>query len=420
MSTATLTQLAIHGGPKAKTTPYTTGKRYLDNELAYLKDALEQNSLFYANPKAKWVKRACEMMKTYTGMPYAFMVTSGSAAVHLGLIAAGIGPGDEVILSPNTDTGTAMGIIEEGAVPVFADPEFTMQLSVDSIAKRITPRTKAVIVVHLAGEPAPIDKIVEFCHAKGIKVIEDCAQSWGAKLHGKPVGSFADAGCYSTNDYKHISTGDGGFIVVRDETTFRRVANYGDKHYDRLFGGSQYQQHHGVNYRVSELLGAVCVAQLEKVDQITSRQHDIGDRLRGLLKGLPGGRMAPQSEGAYSSYWWSMLLVDVEKMSVGRDELIKAIQAEGVGVDSSQRYDLVQFDLYKKRVVRPWLPEPLNQYPFTQPDGREYHYSIDDLPRQKQIMATGIRININTFYSDQDVDETAAGIWKVFEAYAKA
>ena len=100
------------------------------------------------------------MMKAYVGMPYAFFVTSGSAAVHLGVIAAGIGPGDEVIVSPNTDAGTALGIIEEGAVPIFADPEMTMQLSVESIAKKITPRTKAVVVVHLAGEPAPIDAIV--------------------------------------------------------------------------------------------------------------------------------------------------------------------------------------------------------------------------------------------------------------------
>src|ERR1041385_5124478 len=125
-----LSQLAIHGGSKAKTTPYGTGKRYLDNELKYLQDALESNVLFYGFPTSKWVKRACEMMQAYTGRPHVVACSSCSAAIHLGLIAAGVGRGDEVILTPNSDVGSVIGIIEEGAVPVFCDCEWNLQPSV--------------------------------------------------------------------------------------------------------------------------------------------------------------------------------------------------------------------------------------------------------------------------------------------------
>ncbi len=304
--TRTTEKLAIDGGAKAKTVPYGTSLRFTGNELAYLQQALEQRTLFYGH--GQMVRRACELMQQYTGMPHAVACTSGSASVHLGVIAAGIGPGDEVITTPNTDSGTALGIIEEGAVPVFCDCEWTLQPSVRTIAEKITERTTAVVVVHLAGHAAPIDEIVPFCHDRGIKVVEDCAQSWGTKLHGRQVGSFADTGCYSTNDYKHISTGDGGFVVVADDGLYRRVHNYADKYYDRFFGWEQNKAHHGMCYRMSELLGAVACAQLEQVDAITAHHHTLGELLRSLLADMPGARMLTPLPDSYATYWWSAML----------------------------------------------------------------------------------------------------------------
>ena len=288
MTTATL---AIHGGPKAVRTPFTKGKRFAGNELAYLKAALDQNTLFYGY--GSFVKKACAKMKTYTGLPFIVPCSSGSAAVHLSLIAAGIGPGDEVICTPNTDSGSVLGIIEEGAVPVFCDTDVTLQPTVKTVAAKITRRTKAVLVVHLAGYPAPVDAIVRFCAKRGIGVAEDCAQSWGTRLNGQLVGTFGTAGAYSTNDFKHISTGDGGFVALRDETLYRRLSNYSDKHYDRLFDKSWAGKHHGLNYRMSELQGAVALAQLEQVRAITTRHHQLGDLLTRLLQKLPGGTVMP-------------------------------------------------------------------------------------------------------------------------------
>ncbi|MHC4884656.1 MAG: DegT/DnrJ/EryC1/StrS family aminotransferase [Planctomycetota bacterium] len=410
-------ELALNGGPKTKTTPYGTGKRFLDNEIKYLQEALEQNTLFYGF--GEQVKKACAMMVEYTGMPYVVSCSSGSAAVHLGLIAGGIGAGDEVICTPNTDSGSILGIIEEGAVPVFCDCEDTLQPSARTVAAKITEHTKAVVVVHLAGYPAPVDEIVALCEPKGIAVVEDCAQSWGTKLNGQLVGSFGTAGCYSTNDFKHISTGDGGFVALRDEELYRRVSNYSDKHYDRLFDRAQAQAHHGINYRMSEVQGAVAIAQLEKVDSITSRQHDIGEGILAGLEGLPGATMVSSIPGGYSTYWWSVLRLDPEAVTVPREKLIEAVQAEGVSFGNYEKYDLIQKPLFQTRQVRPWLEGDRALYPLVQPDGRSYTYTYEDTPIHKRLLETGMMVPISTWYTDQDVEETVAGIRKVFDVYSK-
>lgn len=409
--------LAINGGPKAKTTPYATGLRYTGNERKYLDEALASNTLFYGF--GKFVKRACEMMQTYTGRPHAVACSSGSAAIHLGLIAAGIGPGDEVIVTPNTDFGSLIGIIAEGAVPVFCDCDWTLQPSAATVAAKITPRTRAVVVIHLAGFPAPVDEIVALCQPRNIGVVEDCAQSWGTRLQGRRVGAFGTAGCFSTNDFKHISTGDGGFVVLNDPTLYRRVNNYSDKHYDRLFDGTQAGAHFGMNYRMSELQGAVAVAQLEQVDAITARHHELGERLTAQLRDLPGAKILRPIDGGYSTYWWTTLFVDESASRVSRDELVKALRAEGLNANSYGKYDRIQSGLLQTRSVRPWLTDARRQYPFVQPDGRSYEYNLADTPTHQRILAAGIMIGFGRFYSDRDIDETAAGLHKVFAAYKK-
>jgi len=409
--------LAINGGPKAKTTPYSTGLRYTGNERKYLDEALASNTLFYGF--GKFVKRACEMMQTYTGRPHVVACSSGSAAIHLGLIAAGIGPGDEVIATPNTDFGSLIGIIAEGAVPVFCDCDWTLQPTVATVAAKITPRTKAVVVIHLAGYPAPVDEIVALCEPRGIGVVEDCAQSWGTRLRGRMVGSFGTAGCYSTNDFKHISTGDGGFVALNDPALYRRVSNYSDKHYDRLFDGKLGGAHFGLNYRMSELQGAVAVAQLEQVEAITTRHHELGERLMAKLLGVPGTQILQPIAGGYASYWWTTLFVDEAAVTASRDQLVKALQAEGLNAYSLGKYDRITSGLMQTREVRPWLTDARRQYPFVQPDGRSYEYKLSDTPTHQRILAVGIGIGIGRFYSDTDIDETAAGIHKVFAAYKK-
>ncbi len=416
--TRSSSRLAIAGGPKAVKHPLGKGNRFAGNELAYLKEALAQNTLFYG--MGSLVKRACDKMKAYTGMPFVVPCTSGSAAVHLGLVACGIGPGDEVICTPNTDYGSVIGIIGEGAVPVFCDTSINLQPTVKSIAARLTSRTRAVVVVHLAGYPAPVDAIVRLCAKLGIGVVEDCAQAWGAKLNGQLVGTFGTAGAYSTNDFKHISTGDGGFVAVRDEALYRRLHNYSDKCYDRLFDKSQLSLHHGVNYRMSELQGAVALAQLEQVRSITAHYHKLGTLLERSLKNLPGAALPACLPGGYGTYWWTSLAIKPRQLKADRDTLINALVAEGVPASSYGKYDLIQKPVFQTRLARPWLKGARRMYPFVQPDGRSYSYTYDPTPVHQRLLREGIMLHaFSRFHTEQNILEMAEGIRKVFTAYAR-
>ncbi len=360
-------------------------------------------------------------MATYTGVPYIVPCSSGSAAVHLGLIACGIGPGDEVICTPNTDAGSILGILAEGAVPVFCDTDITLQPTVATINACHTRRTRALVLVHLAGCPAPADTIAAWCRSKHIGMVEDCAQSWGTRLNGQIVGSFGTAGAYSTNDFKHLSTGDGGFVALRDEGLYRRVSNYADKHYDRLFDRSQIMQHLGLNYRMSELQGAVALAQLERVRKITGHYHKLGELLYRSVSDLPGAALMPRIEGAYATYWWSNILIEPDRFPVGRDALTAALQAEGVPAGSYGHDDLIQKPLFQKRIVRPWLKGNRARYPFVQPDGRSYTYDYSQLPVHAHLIKHAIMIHgFSAFTTPGNIREYAAGIHKVFTAYADA
>ena len=169
-------KLAIHGGTPVKTTPYGTTKRFGKRELEYLEQALEQNTLFYW--KGSFAKRLCEKFAEIYGAKHCAVTSSGTSAIHTALGACGVQPGDEVITAPITDMGSVIGILYQNAVPVFADLDpNSYNMTAKTVEEKITDKTRAVVVVHLAGNAAEIDEIVEVCHKRGIYVIEDCAQS---------------------------------------------------------------------------------------------------------------------------------------------------------------------------------------------------------------------------------------------------
>ena len=261
-------QLALYGGEKVKTTPYGTGKRFGDEELALLKEALDQNTLFYWH--GKMTKRLCAKFADMYGSKYCAASSSGTAAIHVALGAVGVGPGDEVITAPITDMGSVIGILLQNAIPVFADLDpHTYNMTPEAIEAKITDKTKAIVVVHLAGNAAEIDKIVEIAHKRNIYVIEDCAQAYCCKYKGKYVGTYGDIGCFSLNDFKHISAGDGGMVITDNEQLYYNAVMFGDKNYNR-FGESIVKNITtlGPNYRMNELTAAVGIAQLDNVEDI--------------------------------------------------------------------------------------------------------------------------------------------------------
>lgn len=320
---------AIDGGPAVRTEPWPkAGKRFAGRELELLAEALDQNTLFYAH--GKMTTRLCDRMTELTGAAYALACSSGSAAIHVAIKACGVGPGDEIITTPVTDAGTFIGIMYEGAIPIFADVDpVNYNLTAETIAARITPRTKAVIVVHLAGAPADIVPIAALCRKHGIKLIEDCAQSWAARVDGRWVGTFGDVGCFSLNDFKHISSGEGGVVITNSAEIHHIAGRAADKCYDRVTR-KRLLEFVAPNYRISELQSAVALAQCDIVEKICAVRNHLGSRLDDGLRDVAGLLRHSVPAGGYSTWWYYFMQLD-DSFSVEDAQMFtEAMNAEGI------------------------------------------------------------------------------------------
>ena len=244
---------------------------------------------FDAARNGQWKSRELEQkLATRFGARYAHVCSSGTAALSTALAACGVGAGDEVILPPFTFVADVETVLLAGAVPVFADIDETLCLNPPSVAAAITPRTKAVLVVHMCGSMARIDTLAKLCREHELILIEDAAQAAGATFRGQPVGTFGTIGCFSFDYVKTITCGEGGAIVTNDERIFTLAQAFTDHGHDHLGAdrGADHHPHIGTNFRLSELNAAIGVAQLAKLDYILDVQRTHKARLKDGLAGL--------------------------------------------------------------------------------------------------------------------------------------
>lgn len=407
-------KLALHGGTPVKTTPYGTTNRFDGNELKYLEEALKQNTLFYW--KGGFSKKLGEAFAKLNGVKHCAVTSSGTSAIHVALGACGVGPGDEVITSPITDMGSVIGILYQNAIPIFADLDpHSYNMTAETVAACITEKTKAVVVVHLAGNAAEVDKIVELCHSKGIFVVEDCAQSYCCEYKGKYVGTYGDIGCFSLNDFKHISAGDGGMIITDNEELYHKAAMFADKNYNR-FGEAvaRNSPHVAPNYRMSELQAAVGLAQVEKVEEICRKRNSYGDRLTAAIKDLPGIYVPKVHPDCKSSYWFYLIRVDEKELGCTREEFVKALRAEGVGCSPGYIAECVyEMDMFVNKTAYSDLGCPFS-CPFY---GKDIEYKKGLCPNAEEILKTCIRLESKEYFTEQDLEETIKGIKKVSAYY---
>lgn len=233
------------------------------------------------------------------GVSHALAVTSGTAALRVALAALGIGRGDEVITQSFTFVATVEAIIESGATPVCADIDMTLNLDPADLERRITPRTKAVIAVHMLGTPARVTEILKICNRKGIPLIEDTAWGCGGHLQGKTLGAWGEVGTFSFDFAKTMTTGEGGMLIFRNESTYRRAAAWHDHGHENNPSVPRWEDTRassGFNYRMMELQGAVGLAQLKKLPLVIAAQRKNKASLWESIADLPGlePRMAPE------------------------------------------------------------------------------------------------------------------------------
>jgi len=412
-------KLAIEGGTPVRqgalpSVGDISGRNLGEQEIANLTEVIKSGNLFRYG--GRFVVGLETEFARLLGMGQAVACTSGTAAIHLAVAGVNPSPGDEIITSPITDMGTISPIIMQNAIPVFADLDAeTFNLDPASVAECITERTKAIIVVHLMGGPADMDALLALARPRGIKVIEDCCQAYLAEDRGRLVGTIGDVGCFSLQQSKHMTAGDGGIVVTNDEALAGRMRLFADKGWARGGEVRDYLQL-GINYRMNELTGAVAYAQVGKVASVVARRRQRAEQMTRLLAAqAPGVNPPVVRAGGKHSYWQYPITIDEGRLGVGSADFCQAINAEGVpaGVGYIGR------PIYLSAALRTAPTYGDSRCPFDCPRAsRRVQYQESDCPHTVEILRRIIIIPWNENYSEQEVADLAAGIGKVARHYA--
>lgn len=403
-------KLAIDGGTPVVKQPAALPIRWGDPERTRLGAMLKQRSLLYW--KGPQTAELNQRVQQLTGLKHVMTCSSGTAALHIAVTAAGIGLGDEVITSPITDVGTVIGVIYQQGVPVFADlGASTYNLDPDAVEKLITPRTKAIIAVHLTGNPCDLEALKALADKHNLTLIEDCAQAWGATYRGKPIGSIGHIACWSLQDSKHVTCGDGGVVASNDERFGPLLQRCGDKGANRSQPGPL--EIFATNYRMSEPQAAVAAAQLERLEPIAATRAKLGGRLNDRISQIPGIRPHQVDPRDRCVYWFTMFRLDPQAFTCDRAQFVKALVAEGVPASAGY----IALPLYKSPV---FLKHGFfaGRWPVREMNLTDVDYNQVSCPEAEAILADGVRIAINESMTEKYVDSVARAVAKVANHYA--
>jgi dTDP-4-amino-4,6-dideoxygalactose transaminase len=322
--------LAIDGGSPVRQKAFPTWPIWDDNEEKQLLEVLHSGNWgILTGSKVHAFERA---FADYQQAKYGVCVVNGTAALEVAMRAIDITPGDEVITTPYTFIATINAALLVGAIPILVDvdPE-TFCIDVDQIEDAITPRTKAILPVHIAGHPADMDAILAIAEKHGLRVVEDACQSWGAEWRGRRVGALGDLGTFSFQASKNITAGEGGIIVTNDDRLEELVWSL--HNVGRYKGGLWYEHvRTGWNYRMTEWQGAILLAQLERTDELARRRERNASYLTKKLKAIPGihplevdPRVTRHGRHIFIFRYQSQAFGDLP-----REKFLKALQAEGI------------------------------------------------------------------------------------------
>jgi len=414
-----MSKLAVNGGHAVRTARLPSvndisGRTFGEAELANLTEAINSGKLFRYG--GKFVEKFEQDFAAKLNMKHAVAVTSGTAAIHTALGALNSNIACEMITTPITDMGTIAPIMMQNCIPIFADLELDYyDLLPESIESRITDKTRAIVVVHLFGQPANMDAILALAKKHNLMVVEDCCQSYLSRYKGKLVGTIGDIGCFSMQQSKHMSSGDGGIMVTNDDGIAERARLFADKGWPR---GATVRNYGflGLNYRMNELTGAVACAQVDKVEGVVASRRAAADALSDKLAGAPGVLVPKVREGCEHSWWLYPFMIDEDALTVPPKEFAAAVSAEGVSIG----HGYIGQPIYMCHIMQQKNTYGDSQCPFSCPlYGREVEYKAEDCPNTLEILRRLLIAPCNERFTEKDVDDIAAAITKVAKAYAK-
>lgn len=396
-------KLAILGGEPVRKEKICYGKQWVSEEDAKIVAKVLTGPLITCGPK---VEEAERLLEKYTGAKHAVVCSNGTAALHCACIAAGVGPGDEVITTPLTFAASANCALYCGARPVFADinPK-TYNIDPASIEAHITEHTKAVVAVDFTGQAVELNEIKAICEKHGLILIEDAAHSIGTAYEGKMVGSIADMTTFSFHPVKTVTAGEGGAILTNDDELYKKLVlahAHGITHEDELFedapheGPWYYEQISlGYNYRMTDFQAALLISQMGRIDEFKKRRKEIVERYNEAFSKVPGiivQKEIPESDTCRHLY---IIRLDFDKLSCTRKEFFDAMSAENV-----------QCQVHYVPVY--WFP----YY-------RHLGYEKGLCPNAEEVYKGIMSIPLYPRLTDEDVEDVIKAVTKVALAYAK-
>jgi perosamine synthetase len=296
------------------------------NEMAYVQDCIKTN---WISSQGSYVGKFEDAFAAYHGIDYALTTTNGTTALHLALTALGVKAGDEVIVPDLTFAASANVVVHCGATPVFVDIDPNCwNIDPAKIEAAITPRTKAIMPVHLYGHPCDMDPILEIARRHDLSVVEDCAEALGARYKGRLVGILGDVGCFSFFSNKVITTGEGGMVVTRNPELKEKMLILRDHGMSRE--RRYWHEVVGFNYRMTNLQAAIGLAQLEQIELFLNKRKNLAQSYSARLKDLPGITLPPAMPWAETVCWMYSVLINAEEAGIYRDNLMLALKREGI------------------------------------------------------------------------------------------
>lgn len=391
-----------------------TGRTLGHEEMKLVCEAIRSGTL--TSTKGTMVKRLEKEFAELVGAKHAFACTSGTAAIHCAVAAINPEPGDEIITTSITDMGGLTPIIYQGAVPVFADvdPE-TYNVTAKTIEKAISPKTRAIVVTHLFGNPCEMDAIMELARKHSLPVIEDTAQAFLSSYQDQFAGTIGDIGCYSLQQGKHITTGEGGIVVTNDDDFARHMFlyinkawGYGDENPDHYFAA--------LNYRMCELQGAVAVAQLGKLENVVSSRTRLADSLTRQLSGIPGVSTPTITPGSVHTFWKYCINIDAGIIEGGSPGLGKELREKGIAC--APRY--IQKPAFECQVIRDQVTFGKSRWPFSLARPEAVDYSREKFEGTYKALEHVLVIAFNECYLDEHVDFIAASVKEAAQKLQKS
>ena len=356
------------------------------NERKYLLECLDTGWISSEGP---FIQRFEDSFARRVAREFGIAVSNGSVALDAAVVALGIGPGDEVILPSFTIISCAAAVVRAGATPVLVDCDpITFNMRVDQVEARITPRTKAIMVVHLYGLPVDMPALLALARQHGLKVIEDAAEMHGQTCQGRPCGSFGDISTFSFYPNKHITTGEGGMIVVDDPALAERCRSLRNL----CFKPEQRFVHDelGWNLRMTNLQAALGLAQLEQLDGFVQRKRQMGARYTERLAGTPGLQLPLAADALAENIYWVYPLVLDDSVPLDAKGVMKRLGERGIG-------------------TRPFF-WPMHEQPVLRKMGL---FDGETYPVAERIARRGFYIPSGMALTDAQIDECAAAVREV-------